>query len=172
MRPLRYSVNTLLLCVTASTGCREVTPRRGTLASLADSLIPAGKTGTCVASQPSDLPAKQPHRTCALPDSTAALTIAADGRVLNVTISWPSDSTGHVRAQRTSTSLTQLYGPSVAASEDGHGNQVRRWATDSVCVTLVELLTERVFQVSYSTADFTTRTSCSDVKRGAANAVP
>ena len=143
-------------------GCYEHAPRRGPLAALADSIAPEGAPLTCVATaQMERLSGEAPYHLCTLPGKTTiSVEIGRRGKVYSVLQIWSLDSAGRVRTAHTATSLTQMVGAPTYEGDDTHGNWVRHWSTDSLCVDLVELRRARIVQLIHTTPDAFGRTAC------------
>lgn len=152
----------LPLFALALSGCYEHAPRRGPLAALADSVAPEGASLTCVATAETErLAGEAPYHLCALAGkSTVSLEIGRGGKVYSVLQMWGLDSAGRVRTADAAASLTKLVGTPRYEGDDEHGNWVRHWSTDTLCVDLVELRRARIVQLIRSTPDAYGRSAC------------
>jgi len=144
------------------TGCYEHAPRRGPLATLADSVALSGGSLTCRQFSAEGLLPHQPRfRSCMrTDDSTVVVDIGRSGRVLSIRQFWPDDSLGKAKAASTIDSMTRQLGPPSFAGADMHGHHVHQWTSDSVCAGLYQRQEGGPFQFIRSTPDALGRGRC------------
>jgi len=142
--------------------CYEHAPRSGPLLALADSVAEANDGLKCRAiSTEGLLPHQPPFHSCVLrSDTTVAMDIARNGRILSIRVFWPDDSVGRARAARTIDDVTARLGPPTFVGDDIHGHHVHQWATDSICAGLYQRSEGGTFQFARSTPDALGLDSC------------
>jgi hypothetical protein len=143
-----------LLSAATLISCYEAGSRKGPLASTLDSLIPRHEPVHCI-NIDELLPRQPKHHIClVVGDTSRSYSVGKSGRILDVVKNLPMDAGGSSRLQEIRDGLTRSLGRPDYEGDDGHGNQVHRWATDSTCVSLHEEASRTFAQLSYRTPDF------------------
>jgi hypothetical protein len=142
--------------ISGLSACYESAAPKGPLVGLLDSIVPSREDVLCGSVDP--LLDEPKHHACKVrSDSSRFYYVGISGRILGIVKTLPTDSAGLADLSIIRQNVTRQLGSPTYDGDDGHGNTVVHWASDSVCASLHLARSGTFAQLSFRTPEFSDR---------------